>query len=159
MTTKEEILENCKRILYSTPIGTPVTNEDYEYLVGTVFPLHPLWKDKITGRSIKVIITRRNEFGSRFFSMLMDDDTFENMSIYECINRKGLKEDIQSAAQFSIQGLEIKKNFPAIVKDWTKTVDGGEYEIGKYLISDSLGVRFSNQNVSDNFRAFYIQHE
>lgn len=159
MTKKEEILEKCKQILYSTPVGTPVTNEAYDYLVESVFPLDPKWKEKITGRSIKLIITRRNEYGSVHFSMLMDDDTFENMSIYECINRKGLKDDIQAAAQFSIQGLEVKKNFPSIVRDWTGTIDGGEFEIGKYLISDSLGVRFNNQNVSDNFRAFYMQHE
>ena len=159
MNKKDEILEKCKQILYATPVGTPVSNEAYDYLVSSVFPLHPLWREKMNGRSIKLIITKRNEYGSVHFSMLMDDDTFENMSIYECINRKGLKDDIQAAAQSSIQGLEIKKNFPSIVRDWTKSIDGGEFEIGKYLVSDSFGIRFNNQNVSDNFRAFYLQHE
>ena len=159
-TIKEELLENCKRILYSTPVGTPVTNEAYDYLTNIVFPLHKNWKEKLSGRSIKLIITKRNDYGSQYFSMLMDDDTFENISIYECINRKGLKEDIISAAGEAVKDIpcDSKKPFPGIVKDWIRTFGGEEFEIGKYLVNNDSKVYFENQDLVNNFRSYYTQN-
>jgi hypothetical protein len=168
-TIKEEILEKCKSILHSTPIGTPVTNEDYDFLMGVVFPLHPDWKSKLSGRSVKLIITRRNDYGSRYFSMLMDDDTFENMSVYECINRRGLKDDIISAAWNAVQGIELpplegrkkkRPDFPSVVRKWTETITGEEFSVGKYLMFDEQTgqVFFSNQDLINSFRSYYMQN-
>jgi hypothetical protein len=167
-TVKEEILEKCKLILHSTPIGTPVTNDAYDFLMGVVFPLHKEWKAKLRGRSVKLIITKRNDYGSPYFSMLMDDDTFENIGIYECINRKGLKEDIISAAWNAAKDIELpplegrkkkRPDFQSIVKRWTETIMGEEYGIGKYLTSDSGGnIFFDNQDLINSFRSYYVQY-
>ena len=168
MTTKDEILEKCKSILHSTPIGTPVSNEAYDFLMEVVFPLHRDWKAKMAGRSVKLIITRRNDYGSPYFSMLMDDDTFENISIYECINRKGLKEDIINAARNSVQGIELpplegrkrkRPDFQSVVRNWAGTIEGEEMSIGRYLIVDKdNNVYFDNQDLVNSFRSYYVQY-
>lgn len=164
---KEEILENCKRILYSTPVGTPVTNDAYSYLTNVVFPLHKNWREKLAGRSIKLIITKRNDYGSQYFSMLMDDDTFENISVYECINRKGLKEDIISAAGEAIKDIEPPPlqgrkrkhpDFSSIVRDWVDTFNLEEFEVGKYLIENNSKVYFGNQDLVNSFRSYYMEN-
>ena len=98
----------------------------------------------------------------------MDDDTFENISIYECINRKGLKEDIINAARNSVQGIELpplegrkrkRPDFQSVVRNWAGTIEGEEMSIGRYLIVDKdNNVYFDNQDLVNSFRSYYVQY-
>ena len=97
----------------------------------------------------------------------MDDDTFENISVYECLNRKGLKEDIISAASEAVRDIEPPPlqgrkrkhpDFSSIVRDWVDTFNLEEFEVGKYLIENNSRVYFGNQDLVDSFRSYYMEN-
>ena len=167
MNRKEEVLEYTKNILYKTPQGFPVKKDDFDYLVNIVFPLHPSWRS-VLAKGIKLIMVKSNRYGSRYFSLLLGDNTFENISIYECINRKGLKEDIEAAvknlvADISLPPLEGRKKkrpeFSAIVRGWTDTLDGEELLVGRYIIELPDGTKcLDNQDLINSFRNYYAQN-
>jgi len=167
MNRKEEVLEYTKNILYKTPQGFPIKREDFDYLVNVVFPLHPNWKTFLS-KGIKLIIVKMNQYGSRYFSLLLGDNTFENISIYECINRKGLKEDIIAAAKNAViditlpplEGRKKKRpDFPSVVRGWTGTLDGEELLVGRYIIELPDGSKFfDNQDLVNSFRNYYVQN-
>jgi hypothetical protein len=165
MNRKEEVLEATKNILYRTPQGFPVKAGDFQYLMDIVFPLHPKWRE-INNKGIKLAMVRVNQYGSRYFSVLLMDNTFENISIYECINRKGLKEDIVAAAKNAVVDITLpplegrkkkRPEFSIVVKNWTDTIDGEELAIGRYIIEMPNGEKFfDNQDIIDSFRNYYI---
>lgn len=160
-------MEYTKNILYKTPQGFPIKRNDFDYLVNVVFPLHPNWKTFLS-KGIKLIIVKMNQYGSRYFSLLLGDNTFENISIYECINRKGLKEDIIAAAKnavidITLPPLEGKKkkrpDFTSVVRGWTGTLDGEELLVGRYIIELPDGSKFfDNQDLVNSFRSYYVQN-
>ena len=167
MNRKEEVLEAAKNILYRTSQGFPVKKEDFEYLVTIIFPLHPKWRE-LSAKGIKLIVVRVNKYGSRYFSALLGDNTFENIGIYECINRKGLKEDIIAAAKNAVTDIILpplsgrkkkRPEFSSVVRDWTGTFDGEELLIGRYLVEMPGGQKyFDNQDIIDSFRAYYMNN-
>lgn len=167
MNRKEEVLEYTKNILYKTPQGFPIKRNDFDYLVNVVFPLHPNWKTFL-GKGIKLVMVKMNQYGSRYFSLLLGDNTFENISIYECINRKGLKEDIIAAAKNAViditlpplEGRKKKRpDFPSVVRGWTDTLDGEELLVGRYIIELPDGSKFfDNQDLVNSFRSYYVQN-
>lgn len=167
MNRKAEVLEAAKNILYRTSQGFPIKKEDFEYLVNIIFPLHPKWRE-ISGKGIKLIVVRMNQYGSRYFSVLLGDNTFENISIYECINRKGLKEDIIEAAKNAVTDITLpplsgrkkkRPEFSSVVKNWIETFDGEELMIGRYIIEMPGGQKyFDIQELIDSFRTYYMNN-
>lgn len=167
MNRKEEVLEYTKNILYKTPQGFPIKEGDFNYLVNIVFPLHPNWKS-IVAKGIKLILVKVNQYGSRYFSLLLGDNTFENISIYECINRKGLKEDIVLAMKNAVLDITLpplegrkkkRPEFSSVVRNWTDTLDGEELLVGRYIIELPDGSKFiDNQDLVNSFRSYYIQN-
>ena len=153
--------------MYKTPQGFPIKRDDFDYLVGVVFPLHPNWS-MIVAKGIKMIVVKTNQYGSRYFSLLLSDNTFENISIYECINRRGLKEDIMEAAKnavidITLPPLEGRKKkrpeFSSVVRNWTGTLDGEELLVGRYIIELPDGSKYiNNQDLINSFRDYYIHN-
>lgn len=153
--------------MYKTPQGFPIKRDDFDYLVNVVFPLHPNWKTFLS-KGIKLIMVKMNQYGSRYFSLLLGDNTFENISIYECINRKGLKEDIIAAAKNAViditlpplEGRKKKRpDFSSVVRGWTGTLDGEELLVGRYIIELPDGSKFfDNQDLVNSFRNYYVQN-
>ena len=167
MNRKEEVLEQTQNILYRTPQGFPLKKEDFEYLMTIVFPLHPKWRE-LEEKGIKLVMVKMNQYGSRYFSVLLGDNTFENISIYECINRKGLKEDIIAAARNAVTDITLppltgrkkkRPEFSNVVRGWTGTFDGEELLIGRYIIEMPDGQKlFDNQDLINSFRSYYLSN-
>jgi hypothetical protein len=44
--TKADVTKQCQHILYSTAIGNPVMDDDYDFLI-SVFKNHDGWHDKV----------------------------------------------------------------------------------------------------------------
>ena len=165
MNAKEEALQTLKSILNKTPQGFPVKSADFNYLVNMIFPLHPKWKDMTeNGRWIKLIVVKTNQYGSKYFSALLSDGTYENVGIYDCINRKGLRDDIISAARSAVVGIEAQEKkkhpeFSVVVRNWADTIDGEELCIGRYIVEMPNGEkRFNNQDIINSFIQYYIEN-
>lgn len=166
-TIKEQLLDRTRDILQRTPIGIPVVGDDQIFLMNEVFPLHKNWNTILSGRKVKFIIPKRNDYGSKYFTILLDDNTFENISYYECINRKGLKKDILAAAEEAVSDIVLppleggktkRPDFSSVVRNWINTIDGQEVLIGRYLVYYGTSVVFGDQALRDNFRNYYIQN-
>lgn len=164
MSVKEDLLQIAQNILYRTPQGFPVKAEDYEFLITNVFPLHPNWAS-ICGRGVRAVIVSLNEYGSKHFVALLADGSYEKIGIYDCINRRGLKDDIEMAARNASQGVvlpaltgrkKVRPEFSTVVRKWITTVVGEEMEIGKHLVRTDAGVFFTDQGLAEGFRSFYI---
>ena len=95
----------------------------------------------------------------------VSDNTYENISIYDCINRKGLREDIIEAAKNASLDIVLpplpgrkknRKEFSVVVKDWADTIDGEEMTIGRYIVSLPDGRKiFDSQDLINSFREYY----
>lgn len=157
MLTKKEILQKCRDILHSSPIGWPIKQEDFNYLIQNIFPLHKEWDIKRNGCNVKSIIVRRNpNYGNKQFAMILDNDTIVDISFIECINGERLRDEVKEACKKAVPDLyknEDNTVFEAKVRSWIKNFDLGEITIGKYI--NHTKMEFINQDLIDNFRNWY----
>lgn len=155
---KKEILTKCRDILYkNNQLGKPIDRDEFDFMI-SIFPLHKNWKEKCNGKNVKFIIVRKNPvYHNMNFALVLEDNSIVDISFIECINRKGLKEDIVSACMSAIKDIKVEKKTPFnnIIRDWIKTFDNEELTIGVYLTEVAGNVCFNNQNLINNFRAFY----
>lgn len=150
---KHEILDKCRNILYNRISGYPLNESDTEFLM-TLFPLHPKFKEKVAGRIIKAIIVKKHPtYHNKCFALVFTDNTTTEISFTECVNRTGLKEDIQAACFQVIPGVDSK-----IINEWIKTFENRELSLGLYLDYSNLSCpSFNNNDIINNFQAFVIE--
>ncbi len=157
MKTKKELLSECQRILYGSPLGRPLNEADTNFL-STIFPLHPRWYEKCSGKgNIKSIIVRTNPtYKNRNFALVFEKEVVD-ISFTECVNRS-FKEDIRSACSEVIKDIVrpgVDLNYT--VHEWIKGFDKGYLTIALYLVDNGNGKHFENPALIDNFRNFYGQ--
>lgn len=157
MKTKKELLSECQRILYGSPLGRPLNEADSNFLL-SLFPLHPRWYEKCNGKgNIKSIIVRTNPmYKNRNFALVFEKEVVD-ISFTECVNRS-FKEDIRSACSEVIKDIVrpgVDLNYT--VSEWIKGFDKGYLTIALYLVDNGNGKHFENPALIDNFRNFYGQ--
>ena len=105
MKTKKELLSECQRILYGSSLGRPLNEADSNFLL-SLFPLHPRWYEKCSGKgNIKSIIVRTNQmYRNRNFALVFDSNEIVDISFTECVNRN-FKDDIRSACSELIKDI------------------------------------------------------
>lgn len=157
--TKPEIIEKCRKILYSSGTNYPLKSEDFNFLIN-LFPLHKEWNKKRNGHSVKAIVVRRHpQYNNLCFALVLDDDTKVDISFTECVNRIGLKEDVKNACRLFINDLPIDdKKFNKTIKDWIATFENQYLTVGIYLEGYGDGSHFSDNNIGQNFRNYYINN-
>lgn len=159
---KKEILSKCRDILYrNSQLGKPIDKDEFNFMI-SIFPLHKNWKEKCNGKNVRFIIVRKNPvYHNKNFALVLEDNSIVDISFIECINRKGLKDDIISACTSIIKDIQTDKKIPidTIVKDWIKTFANEEISIGIYLTEVAGSMCFNNQYLINNFRAFYTNYK
>lgn len=154
--TKKENLEKCKNLLYSSIVNFPLADDDFEYLTTQIFPLHPRWDEKCSGRKVRsVIVHKHPEYHNLCFALVLDNNSVVDISFIECINKTGLIKDINSACHSIISIDPNEKINTKIIKDWIKTFDNEELTLGKYLTKDKV---FNNLDIINNFKEFYAKY-
>ena len=149
---KNEILEKCRNILYNRLTGYPLNRTDTEFLM-SLFPLHPRYKEKVGGRTIKGIIVKNHpKYHNKCFALVFSDNTTTEISFTECINRVGLKEDIEKACSLVCPEASEK-----LVGEWIKTFENRELTVGRYLDYNNSSPVFKNCGISENFKDFVIE--
>ena len=157
MKTKKELLSECQRILYGSSLGRPLNESDTKFLL-TLFPLHPRWYEKCSGKgNFKSIIVRANPtYKNRNLALVFEKEVVD-MSFTEFVNRS-FKEDIRSACSEVIKDIVrpgVDLNYT--VSEWIKGFDKGYLTIALYLVDNGNGKHFENPALIDNFRNFYGQ--
>ena len=155
MITKKEILEKCRNILYSSPIGRPICEEDYNYLINNIFPLHKDWESKRHGSDVLSVIVRRNpDYGNKQFAMILEDNSIVDISFIECVNREGLREEVREACRKVVEDIwKDDGKFESKVRSWIKNYDLGEISVGKYINHDTI--EFTDRKIAQEFRGWY----
>lgn len=155
MKTKEEVLKYCRDLLYGSPVNYPIQKGDFEFLSHYIFPLHERFYEKCGGKGIKAIVVRNHpEYKNRCFALVLNDNSIVDISFIECIFKKGLRENIETACFNAVS--DSSKEAKGIVKDWIGSLDLGELSVGLYLDHyNTPEVSISDQGVLDNFTKYY----
>lgn len=156
MRKKEELLDYCRNILHGTMSNYPLRQEDFNFLMYNIFPLHDRFNEKCGGKRVRAIIVHPHPEYKRnkCFAMVMEDNSLVDISFIECINKKGLKENIEAAGYSAIGKNDSKTK--KIIKDWVETFELGEIAVGKYLADYNTSlVHFNNPELIENLITFY----
>ena len=81
--TKEDIIRECRRILYSEDLGKPVAEGDFRFL-REVFSYHRKWEAKSKG-GVRSITTAKTEQGSVGFLLIRAAGSPETISFMKAI--------------------------------------------------------------------------
>lgn len=160
MLEKKEVLEKCRSILYSYGTGYPIKPQDFMFLTQNIFPLHKQWYEKCQGKRVKaVIVHKHKDYHNLCFALVLDDNSTVDISFTECVNRVGLKGDIQKACKSAVEDIynpDRKKPIEKTISDWTKGFELGELTVGKFLNYISADqISFSDLALVQSFRDYY----
>lgn len=116
-TSKKQLIEKCRHILYSNEDLSPLNNTDFKFMLG-ILKSHPE-KDTKIGSGVVSMWTGTNPiYGNRNFWILRKDGSTTDFSFMKCLSKQNL---FKSACRNAIRPQILKfriKNRIATMKEY-----------------------------------------